>query len=313
MSIQFIRTTKEGQQTLPADYSDSFVFITDDNSREFTVGNKEYHCLTNEEREKFATFVTFEDVEKSEAVASAALNNLDQRILELDNKYGSITVPTNISELTNDAGYITSEAITGKQDNIVDLDTIRANAALGATALQTIPDEYVTETELEAKGYLTEHQDISSKAEASDLSSHTNNTEIHVTSADKTNWNSAKSAIDTFLADADMTTNAVDTLKELQSYMTSDGAAATELLNRVSALEAIDHNAYKSADATLKSEMESYANSLNTTMDSRVDALEAINHNAYVAADQQVLTDAKAYTDGLMTFATDADIDALFA
>ena len=42
-----------------------------------------------------------------------------------------------------------------KQDTISDLETIRTNAAKGATALQSIPSEYVTESELESKGYLT--------------------------------------------------------------------------------------------------------------------------------------------------------------
>lgn len=47
------------------------------------------------------------------------------------------------------------DAANGKQDKITDLDTIRAGAAKGATALQSIPSEYVTESELEQKGYLT--------------------------------------------------------------------------------------------------------------------------------------------------------------
>ncbi len=51
------------------------------------------------------------------------------------------TVPTKVSQLQNDKGYITE-----------------------------IPSEYITETELSAKGYLTEHQDISGKANISDLS-----------------------------------------------------------------------------------------------------------------------------------------------
>ena len=42
-----------------------------------------------------------------------------------------------------------------KQDKISDLETIRNNAAKGATALQVIPSEYITETELQNKGYLT--------------------------------------------------------------------------------------------------------------------------------------------------------------
>ena len=46
------------------------------------------------------------------------------------------TIPTKTSELTNDSKFITS-----------------------------IPSEYVTETELNAKGYLTEHQDISNKVD----------------------------------------------------------------------------------------------------------------------------------------------------
>lgn len=44
-------------------------------------------------------------------------------------------IPTNVSDFTNDAGYITG-----------------------------IPDEYVTDAELESKGYLTEHQDLSAYA-----------------------------------------------------------------------------------------------------------------------------------------------------
>ena len=44
-------------------------------------------------------------------------------------------IPTNVSDFTNDAGYITM-----------------------------IPDEYVTEAELESKGYLTDHQDLSAYA-----------------------------------------------------------------------------------------------------------------------------------------------------
>ena len=50
-------------------------------------------------------------------------------------------IPTKTSDLTNDSGFLTS-----------------------------IPSEYITETELDNKGYLTEHQDISGKANISDLS-----------------------------------------------------------------------------------------------------------------------------------------------
>lgn len=62
------------------------------------------------------------------------------------------TVPTKVSELQNDANYLTShQDISGKQDVIDDLDDIRSGAALGATALQS-------------------HQDISGKANKNEMS-----------------------------------------------------------------------------------------------------------------------------------------------
>ena len=65
------------------------------------------------------------------------------------------TVPTKVSELENDVKYLTQQDIAGKQDVIEDLDDIRDNVALAKTAIQVIPEEYVTEEELAAKGYLT--------------------------------------------------------------------------------------------------------------------------------------------------------------
>ena len=95
------------------------------------------------------------------------------------------TVPTNVSEFTNDAGYLTKDVADGyyaalgttgsgdgvakeyvdselakKQNIIDDIDDIRSKAN---SALQSIPEDYVTSEELEGKGYLTEHQDISGK------------------------------------------------------------------------------------------------------------------------------------------------------
>ena len=61
--------------------------------------------------------------------------------------------------ILNSKGYATSEELTNglntKQEIITDLQTIRENATLGATALQSIPSEYITETELVAKDYAT--------------------------------------------------------------------------------------------------------------------------------------------------------------
>ena len=61
---------------------------------------------------------------------------------ELNNKADISSIPTKTSQLTNDSGYMTS-----------------------------VPLEYVTEIELNEKGYLTEHQDISMKADKSEIPS----------------------------------------------------------------------------------------------------------------------------------------------
>lgn len=54
-------------------------------------------------------------------------------------------------------GYIDTK-MDSKQDVIADLDTIRSGAAAGSTALQTVPSEYITESELTGKEYTTTSQ-----------------------------------------------------------------------------------------------------------------------------------------------------------
>lgn len=54
--------------------------------------------------------------------------------------------------------FATESQLNNKQDVITDLDTIRQGAAKGATALQSIPSEYITESELTSKGYATTSQ-----------------------------------------------------------------------------------------------------------------------------------------------------------
>ena len=64
--------------------------------------------------------------------------NTDGENIDLTSYAKKTDLPTKTSQLTNDSNFISS-----------------------------IPSEYVTETELESKGYLTEHQNISGKADKS--------------------------------------------------------------------------------------------------------------------------------------------------
>ncbi|MEE1517597.1 MAG: hypothetical protein UF228_08370, partial [Lachnospiraceae bacterium] len=114
----------------------------------------------------------------------------------LSNKADKSEVPTSTSQLTNDSGYITkpvvdqaiaslvdsapetldtigeiasalknnagivdvlNQSISNKQNNIEDLDAIRAGAAKGASALQEIPEEYAKKEDIPSlDGYATQ-------------------------------------------------------------------------------------------------------------------------------------------------------------
>ena len=73
-----------------------------------------------------------------------------------------LDIPSKTSQLENDSGFLTehqSLADYAKKSEIPDVSGF----------LTSIPDEYVTETELDAKGYLTEHQSLSEYAKKSEL------------------------------------------------------------------------------------------------------------------------------------------------
>lgn len=78
---------------------------------------------------------------------------------DLVNKPIIPTIPTNVSAFVNDAGYLTEhQDISGKQDVISDLDTIRNGAQAGSTALQpSALNDYYNKTQVNNK--LSEKQD----------------------------------------------------------------------------------------------------------------------------------------------------------
>ena len=70
------------------------------------------------------------------------------------------TIPTNLSAFTNDTGYLTSVPTDYAKKSDIPTDY-----------LTSIPSEYVTDDELTAKGYLTEHQSLEGYAKTSDIPS----------------------------------------------------------------------------------------------------------------------------------------------
>ena len=120
-----------------------------------------------------------------------------------------------------------------------------------------------------------------------------------------------KSRVDTFLADADLTTNAVDTLKELQDYITNHGTEAAGWTAKISANEtAIKEEAAraKGVEGTLNTAITdeaSRAKGIESGLATRLDTLEGAN-----TVEGSVAKTVKDAVDALniSQYAKDADV-----
>ena len=151
---------------------------------------------------------------------------------------------------------------------------------------------------------------------------------------DKLAADAAAAAVATVL---DGAPEAFDTLKEVADWIANNETAsdAAALVTRVTALEAIDHEAYKTADEGVLADAKAYADGLAVNYDKKGDAAQAlvdakayadglaVNYDAAGTAETKAtaaLEAAKTYVDGKgylvaddLQFATDAEVDALFA
>ena len=151
---------------------------------------------------------------------------------------------------------------------------------------------------------------------------------------DKLASDAAATAVATVL---DGAPEAFDTLKEVADWIANNETAAdaAALVTRVTALEAIDHEAYKTADEGVLADAQAYADGLAGNYDDKGAAAQALadakayadglagNYDAAGTAETKAaaaLEAAKTYVDGKgylvaddLQFATDAEVDALFA
>lgn len=120
------------------------VFSHDNDGSSSTRGNGTFTMYGRKGEEYFKFNSTNGDVRVS-GIATPTLSNDAVNKSYVDLQIANIeipTVPTNVSAFTNDAGYLTA-----------------------------VPSEYITETELNAKGYLTEHQSLADYALKSEIPS----------------------------------------------------------------------------------------------------------------------------------------------
>ena len=85
---------------------------------------------------------------------------IDDAIANVGGGSSDIVVDTEISSTSTNPvqNKVVYSELQKKQGTISDLADIRSGAALGKTALQSVPSEYVTESELTQKGYATTSQ-----------------------------------------------------------------------------------------------------------------------------------------------------------
>lgn len=122
---------------------------------------------------------------------------------------------------------------------------------------------------------------------------------------------SVKSRVDTFFADADITANAVDTLKELQQYITDHGTEAAGWTAKISANEAAikaEETRAKGVEGTLNTaitEEADRAKGIESGLATRLDTLEGAN-----TVEGSVAKTVKDAVDALniSQYAKDADV-----
>lgn len=111
------------------------------------------------------------DSELSETSGNAIQNKVVTSALnsKADNTRVDL-ISERLDDIVSEMGdFATESQLNNKQDVITDLDTIRQGAAKGATALQSVPSEYVTETELSSKNFATVSQVNAKQDTISDL------------------------------------------------------------------------------------------------------------------------------------------------
>ena len=150
-------------------------------------------------------------------------------------------------DYTDAAVEAQAEVDAAQNDRLDAIETAMGDWTAEAQALvDAAQDKAITDGDADtlksAKDYTDEKVEGLETADTElhkEINKHIENTYIHVTTEDKDKWDAAVSKIDTFLVDADLAENAIDTLKELQEYIESDGSTANELISRVDANEAI--------------------------------------------------------------------------
>ena len=251
-----------------------------------------------------------------------------------------------LAEVVESAGKIAEVKVNGAALEIVDKSVnidlsaygektwIKEEIVKAATEGKVDLTGYATEEFVTSKGYITANDEaVTSKASKTDVEALSGVVETLVgEDANQSVREIAKDEVRLLVGSAP---EALDTLGEIATWITSDSAGTVELVNKVAgiedAVEALSGDSHThenkevidgiTADKVAawdaaETNAKSHADGLNTAMDERMDAVEAavealedIDHDAYVAADTALETKLQAEID---TKASQEYVDGTF-
>ena len=176
------------------------------------IPSLEGYAKTSDIPTDYLTEIPSEYVTDTELTAKGYLTE-HQSLSDYAKKSDIPTVPTKVSELANDKNYLTSipsEYITESELNDKgyltehqSLDDYAKKTDIPTDYLTSIPSEYITESELNDKGYLTEHQSLDEYLKVENSHSHSNKGVLdNITNDGITKWNKSIPFEDSYISNA---------------------------------------------------------------------------------------------------------------
>ena len=112
---------------------------------------------------------------------------------------------------------------------------------------------------------------------STDLNSHTNNTTVHIQDSERKRWTSAAEAIEAFKDVENIGDEVIDTLKEIQDYITSDLSAADKMTKDIAATQEVANGTKTLVDELTNTVNENYNEVLKTVSDAEINTKTYIN------------------------------------
>lgn len=300
-----------------ATYVDNVLTITKIDGTQHTLNFSDVASA----KRTMAVFTALETSIKGNATAIGELSDkFDASFGDLDKAYKAADVSIRTDFAAADASL--SERIDALDEAIGENGSVATQITNAISALDSSKEAEdaskfvkvkvdIVDGKLSENGVVVSTTDIAS---AQALSAHINDTSKHITDAEREKWNKAAADVSAFLNDASLGDEVINTLTEIQNYITSDASLADQITQNISdvstaaaaaqadvdAVEAALGNGFSSA-STVTAQLEAVKNTadaaaVKTSVDASLDlkadktALEATNASLKTVTDSYVIS-----------------------